>query len=90
MTGRKIRLCWLTVVWSFFLKNLWYAPAEWEALEGAMRFVTRQVGRNFYLCGDGTSGIEEGQGLAAPRVALCAAHEANQILELILNDIKKK
>ena len=52
--------------------------------------VTRQVGRNFYLCGDGTSGIEEGQGLAAPRVALCAAHEANQILELILNDTKKK
>ena len=46
--------------------------------------VTRQVGRNFYLCGDGTSGIEEGQGLAAPRVALCAAHEANLILELIL------
>ena len=52
--------------------------------------VTRQVGRNFYLCGDGTSGIEEGQGLAAPRVALCASHEANQILELILNDTKKK
>lgn len=46
--------------------------------------VTKQVGRNFYLCGDGTSGIEEGQGLAAPRVALCAAHEANLILELIL------
>lgn len=52
--------------------------------------ITRQVGRNFYLCGDSTSGIEEGQGLAAPRVALCAAHEANQILELILNDTKKK
>ena len=51
--------------------------------------VTRQVGRNFYLCGDGTSGIEEGQGLAAPRVALCAAHEANLILELILEKIKK-
>ena len=46
--------------------------------------VTRQVGNNFYLCGDGISGIEEGQGLAAPRVALCAAHEANLILELIL------
>ena len=51
--------------------------------------VTRQVGRNFYLCGDGTSGIEEGQGLAAPRVAMCAAHEANLILELILKKIKK-
>lgn len=46
--------------------------------------VTRQIGRNFYLCGDGSSGIEQGEGLAAPRVALCAAHEANLILELIL------
>ena len=46
--------------------------------------VTRQVGKNFYLCGDGVSGLKEGQGLAAPRVALCAAHEANLILELIL------
>ena len=46
--------------------------------------VTRQVGKKLYLCGDGVSGIEEGQGLAAPRVALCAAHEANLILELIL------
>ena len=46
--------------------------------------VTRQVGKNFYLCGDGVSGIEEGEGLTASRVALCAAHEANLILELIL------
>lgn len=45
---------------------------------------TRQVGRNFYICGDETSGIEEGEGLVAPRVALCAAHEANLILELLL------
>ena len=46
--------------------------------------VTRQVGKNFYLCGDGVSGLKEGQGLAAPRVALCPAHEANLTLELIL------
>lgn len=46
--------------------------------------VTRQVGKNFYLCGDGVSGIEEGETLTASRVALCAAHEANLILELIL------
>ncbi|HJC11104.1 MAG TPA: sulfur carrier protein ThiS adenylyltransferase ThiF [Candidatus Blautia merdigallinarum] len=45
---------------------------------------TRKVGRNFYICGDETSGIEEGEGLVAPRVALCAAHEANLILELLL------
>lgn len=47
---------------------------------------TRKIGRNFYLCGDGTSGIEEGKGLTAPRVALCAAHQANLIIELILNE----
>ena len=34
--------------------------------------------------------MEEGEGLAAPGVALCAALEAKQILELILNDTKKK
>ena len=50
--------------------------------------ITRQVGRNFYLCGDETSGIENGEGLIAPRVALCAAHEANLIIELILKTVR--
>lgn len=52
--------------------------------------ITRQVGRNFYLCGDETSGIENGEGLIAPRVALCAAHEANLIIELILKNCTKQ
>lgn len=52
--------------------------------------ITRQVGRNFYLCGDETSGIEKGEGLIAPRVALCAAHEANLIIELILQNCRKQ
>lgn len=46
--------------------------------------VTRQVMKNFYLCGDGVSEIREGFGLMAPRVAICAAHEANLITELII------
>lgn len=52
--------------------------------------ITRQVGRNFYLCGDDTSGIENGEGLIAPRVALCAAHEANLIIELILKTVRNR
>ena len=52
--------------------------------------ITRRVGRNFYLCGDDTSGIENGEGLIAPRVALCAAHEANLIIELILKNCTKQ
>lgn len=52
--------------------------------------ITRKVGKNFYLCGDGISGIEKGHGLVAPRVALCAAHEANLIVELILKNCTKQ
>lgn len=46
---------------------------------------TRKIFRNYYLCGDGVSGIEKDAGLMAPRVMLCAAHQANQILQLIID-----
>lgn len=44
---------------------------------------TRKVLPNYYLCGDGTSDVQTCGGLMAPRVMICAAHQANQILELI-------
>lgn len=46
---------------------------------------TRRVMKNLYLCGDNKSGIEDGMCLMAPRAALCAAHQANMVLRLILN-----
>ena len=42
--------------------------------------------KNLYLCGDGTSDIASGISLTAPRVTLCAAHQANMILRLILGE----
>lgn len=45
---------------------------------------TRRISKNFYLCGDGESGIETCGRLSAPRAALCAAHAANLALALIL------
>ncbi len=45
---------------------------------------TRSITDHFYLCGDETSAAEEVPGLMAPRVALCAAHQANMIVRLIL------
>lgn len=45
---------------------------------------TRKAGKNFYICGDCTTVSRPGRGLMAPRVALCAAHQANLITELIL------
>lgn len=41
---------------------------------------------NFYLCGDGVTAPTYGHGLMAPRVAICAAHEANMITRLILGE----
>lgn len=46
---------------------------------------TRKVFRNLYLCGDGETTAEPGCGLMAPRVTVCAAHQANMVLRLLLN-----
>ena len=51
---------------------------------------TRKITSNFYLCGDETSESAPGNGLMAPRVAICAAHEANMITRLILENKRKK
>ena len=44
---------------------------------------TRKVSKNFYLCGDGVSDVNDGVGLVAPRVMACAAHEAQIVVRLI-------
>ena len=44
---------------------------------------TRRITRRFYLCGDGTSDVQDGIGLAAPRVMLCAAHQALAVLRIL-------
>ncbi|MBP5247859.1 MAG: thiamine biosynthesis protein ThiF [Fibrobacter sp.] len=44
---------------------------------------TRRVLKNFYVCGDGVSDVNDGIGLVAPRVMACAAHEALTAVRLI-------
>ena len=44
---------------------------------------TRRITRKFYLCGDETSEVSDGIGLVAPRVALCAAHQAHTVLRIL-------
>ena len=48
--------------------------------------VTRKINDRFYLCGDAESDMNDGLALAAPRVAICAAHEANMILRLLIGE----
>ena len=45
---------------------------------------TCQVMKRLYVCGDQSTDVGNGIGLIAPRVAVCAAHEANQVLQLIM------
>ena len=44
---------------------------------------TRRITSRFYLCGDETSEVSENIGLVAPRVALCAAHQALTVLRIL-------
>ncbi|SER66274.1 sulfur carrier protein ThiS adenylyltransferase ThiF [Lachnobacterium bovis] len=44
---------------------------------------TQKIRENFYLCGDRISGLEDGDGLFAPRVMAAAAHEAMTIINII-------
>ncbi len=45
--------------------------------------VTKKIGNNWYMCGDG--GSNSNGGLMSPRVMICAAHEANLITKLIVD-----
>ncbi len=45
---------------------------------------TQQMMERLYVCGDQSTDVGNGTGLIAPRVAACAAHEANKVLQLIL------
>ena len=45
---------------------------------------TQQMMKRLYVCGDQSTDVGNGIGLIAPRVAACAAHEANKVLQLIM------
>ncbi len=47
---------------------------------------TRQIMKRLYVCGDRSTDVGNGVGLTAPRVAICAGHQAGKVLELIVND----
>ena len=52
----------------------------------ANEIITRKVRDNFYLIGDNYSDYEEYSGIMSTRVMICAAHQANIALRLILGE----
>lgn len=47
---------------------------------------TQKMMRWLYVCGDGQTDIADGIGLMAPRVSVCAAHQANKVIQIILEE----
>ena len=47
---------------------------------------TRKIMKKFYLCGDEVSDVADTIGLVAPRVMLCAAHQAHTVLRILAGE----
>ena len=47
---------------------------------------TRKITNRFYLCGDEVSDAADTIGLVAPRVMLCAAHQAHTVLRILAGE----
>ena len=50
---------------------------------------TRKVMKRFYLCGDEVSDVASTIGLVAPRVMLCAAHQAHTVLRILAGEYEE-
>ena len=55
-------------------------------LGSANEIITRKIRDNFYLVGDNYSDYEEYSGIMSTRVMICAAHQANVVLRLIVGE----
>lgn len=60
------------------------AASGMAGIEDSNAVKTRKVTDQFYVCGDGMTEAKEGRGLMAPRVTICAAHQANAVLDVII------
>ena len=62
------------------------AASGMAGYESCNTIVSRKITDRFYLCGDGQTAAQPGCGLMAPRVSVCAGHQANLIVRLILGE----
>lgn len=66
------------------LHNCYLVAASGMAgMETPNTIKTRKIMKRFYLCGDEVSDVSDTIGLVAPRVMLCAAHQAHTVLRIL-------
>lgn len=73
-------------VLEYFPEKYIVAASGMAGYGSSNRLETKKITSHFYLCGDQVSKAEPGNGLMAPRVAICAGHQANMVLRLILKE----
>ena len=71
---------------SFFPEKWLVAASGMAGIGSPNRICTRKLTKKMFLCGDGTSDAADGMGLAAPRVMLCAAHQALTVLRILTGE----
>lgn len=72
------------------LPDKWLVSGNGMAGYGQSNLIqTKAIMSKFYLCGDNINS-NEAQPLMAPRVAICAGHEANMVAELIIEHLGKE
>ena len=59
------------------------AASGMAGTDSATSITTRKISKRFYLCGDGKSDVTQGLALLAPRVQICAAHQALTIIRIL-------
>ena len=59
------------------------AASGMSGLHTGNSITTKKFGKRLYICGDGMSDVNDDGTLFAPRVMLCAAHQANTVLRII-------
>ena len=62
------------------------ASSGMAGVESCNKIHTRKISEEFYLCGDGQTEARPGQGLMAPRVMVCAGHQANMLIRKIIGE----
>lgn len=66
-----------------FPEKYYIGASGMAGCEDSNTIVTKKITDHFYMCGDGVTGAQLGRGLMAPRVAICASHQANQVLQIL-------
>jgi sulfur carrier protein ThiS adenylyltransferase len=62
------------------------AACGMNGFDSANKIITSRRMKNLYICGDSIPAEHEGTGFIAPRVSVCAGHQANMVVRLLLGE----